>query len=758
MNSATPTPSSRPPTRWRWWLLGAFLSLGAMALVGWWLRPVVPERLAAAHWVDEQTCQGCHASAVEAWQGSHHSLAMQPATPATVLADFNAAPLHNDVESTRFLRKGQDFWVNTPGPDGQPADFKVAYTFGLTPLQQYLIELPGGRLQALGAAWDVEKQAWFHLYPQGVDHDDPLHWSGAQQNANFMCIECHTTGFERRFDGKTGQFASHWQALGVGCQSCHGPASNHLAWAREPERFDTRNRGLVVNLRDGGNQSEVETCGRCHSRRAPLADGYQAEQGLFDDFLPAPLAAGLYQVDGKIQDEVFEYGSFKQSRMQAAGVRCSDCHDPHSGQLRLAGNAVCTQCHNPTGKTSRREIGIDPSWAKDYDSPAHHRHAPGSAGAQCSSCHMPGRYYMGNDWRHDHSFSVPNPAQALELGHEDACLDCHRQAGGPPIVEQFQAWFGQPEPRDGGYARALSLARAGRPGAAKALYGQLARSDLPGVRKAALLAEVPRYPSAAAGPLLIGAVAHPDPAVRLAVIEAVAAMATPEQQVQVLTPLLQDDQRAVRLAAAWQLAQVPAELRQGLAHWPAVIADYEQAQGRQLDRAEALTNLASLYQLTQRPERVEATLRQAVQRNPHFHPARLLLAQWLEGQGLAEQGMGLLRESALKYPREASLQHALGLALVRGGQGPAALAALRQAQTLAPDNADYAYVLAVALHGEGQAEAAQALLREQLTRDPANRTVRMALVNYLRLAGESQQATQLLTQLAALNPEDPLLQ
>jgi predicted CXXCH cytochrome family protein len=744
--------------RRRLWLIStvAIVVLMAFAYAMWWSQPVVMPPLAAAQWVDEQQCQGCHATQVQDWQGSHHHMAMQLASAETVLADFTAAPLRTPAETTVFKRKGEEFWVNLPGADGQSADFKVAYTFGVSPLQQYLLALPDGRLQALGAAWDVERQQWFHLYPQ-AEHGDAMHWSGALQNANAMCIECHTTGFERGFDDQTNSFASRWQALGVGCQSCHGPASNHLLWAADPQGVAGSGRGLTVNLKDAGNQAEVETCARCHSRRATLGGGYHATNRLHDDYQPSPLAAGLYEVDGKIQDEVFEYGSFTQSRMHTAGVRCSDCHNPHSGELRASGNAVCTQCHNPSGRASRSDIRMGGLQARDYQAPAHHHHPVDSAGAQCQSCHMPGRYYMGNDLRHDHSFSRPNPAQALELGHGDACLGCHQQDDAGKIVEQFQAWYGMPAPADGGYARALSAAREGRAGAASALYAQLARTDLPGLRKAALLAELPQYPTPQVGPLLVAALRHPESAVRLAAIDVVAAMTSPEQQVQALGPLLRDARRAVRLAATWQLAQLPPALLQSLPRWPAALADYEQAQRAQLDRAEALTNLATLYQLTQRSEQVEPSLRLALQRNPQFHPARLLLAQWLEAQGQAEQGIALLRESTVNYPSEASLHHALGLALVRQGQRQDALKALRLAYELASENGDYAYVLAVALHDSGQVEAALALLREQLAQAPANRSLRMALISYLRAAGDVQQAGALFAELASLNPQDPLL-
>ena len=185
------------------------------------------------------------------------------------------------------------------------------------------------------------------------------------------------------------------------------------------------------------------------------------------------------------------------------------------------------------------------------------------------------------------------------------------------------------------------------------------------------------------------------------------------------------------------------------------VAEHGAERGR--DRAEALTNLAALYQATQRSEQVEPSLRLALQRNPHFHPARLMLVQWLEAQGQAEQGIALLRESIANYPREASLPHALGLALVRHGQRQEALAALRQAYELAPENGDYAYVLAVALHDAGQVEAALALLRKQLDQAPANRSLRMALISYLRASGDVQQAAVLFAELASLNPQDPLV-
>ncbi len=325
--------------------------------------------------VDELQCQGCHQAQFKSWQGSHHQQAMKPAAEGNVLGDFANVTFKGETETTRFFRKEGEYWVNTPGADGKPADFKVAYTFGFEPLQQYLLEYPGGRLQALGVAWDSRKHQWFQLMPgQGIDHKDELHWTRPAQNANFMCIECHTTGFKRNYTATTDSFASHWNSLGVGCQACHGPASRHLEWARKPDR--SADKGFEVPLQNASQATIVETCARCHARRAPLADGFQNKHRFMDDYLPSTLTRELYEIDGKIKDEVFEWGSFTQSKMFAKGVQCTDCHNPHSGELKAPGNGVCLQCHNTAGKPVRPQIDGKGLQAKNYDSPEHTHHQP----------------------------------------------------------------------------------------------------------------------------------------------------------------------------------------------------------------------------------------------------------------------------------------------------------------------------------------------------------------------------------------------
>ncbi|NWE41999.1 tetratricopeptide repeat protein [Pseudomonas yamanorum] len=684
--------------------------------------------------VDEQQCQGCHQAQVKDWQGSHHQLAMQAATPETVPADFNDVSFSSEGETTRFSRRGDEFWVNTPGADGKAADFKVAYTFGIAPLQQYLIEVGDGRLQALGVAWDTQKNRWFHLYPgQGVNFKNPLHWSKPSQNANFMCVECHTTGYKRNFEAAKNSFDSQWNSLGVGCQACHGPASNHVAWAAK--KSDLLHAGFAVNLKDKDATVELETCARCHARRAPLGDGYTVGNRLMDDYLPSVLTRELYALDGKIKDEVFEHGSFAQSKMADKGVRCSDCHNPHSAELKAPGNGVCLQCHNTAGKTPVPTVDGRGLQAKNYDSPEHTRHAAGEPGSFCVDCHMPGKFYMGNDWRHDHSFSIPRP--------------------GDKVSEQFKLWSASEPEHAPRYAESMALIRGGQPGAAQALYDQLARNDLPAIQRATLLAELPNYPSEQALKLATRELGNPAPQVRESAVRAISAFLPPPERVALYGPLLRDPVLAVRIIAARDLLSASG---QGLGPaWDKAIVEYENVQLSLLERAEANLNLAMLYQASGRGDKVEAQLRTALLRDPDFFPALVTLAQWLEANGRSQEARTLIADNLKQHPEAALLQHTQGLMLIRAGDTANAMPHLREAARLEPANPQYNYVLAVALHDSGHVDQACEQLEKLLALQPYNRNARLSLIQYYLENGKEPKAQVVMQSWKKLNPGDPAL-
>ena len=395
----------------RTWGLALVAVLLALAAAGWLaFRPASPGApesqgtlSASATFVGSAACATCHAAQHAGWSKSQHAQAMQSASSATVLGDFNDARHTKDGVTSSFFRRDGKYFARTDGPDGKLADFEVKYTFGLAPLQQYLVELPGGRLQALAVSWDARPveaggQNWFRQYPdEKIDFRDELHWTGSLQNWNFMCADCHSTNVRKGYDVAKDAFSTQWSEISVGCEACHGPASAHVEWAKTNSSTDPA-KGLTVALDErraarwtidaaSGNarreparrsDREGETCAPCHARRAQIAEGWRPGARLMDHYLPSLLSPGLYHADGQQRDEVFVWASFLQSRMHRAGVTCSDCHDPHTQKLRASGNAVCAQCH----------------LASKYDSRSHHHHPESSLGAQCANCHMPATTYM----------------------------------------------------------------------------------------------------------------------------------------------------------------------------------------------------------------------------------------------------------------------------------------------------------------------------------------------------------------------------
>lgn len=527
----------------------------------------------------------------------------------------------------------------------------------------------------------------------------------------------------------------------------------------DAEKTDLIHAGFDVDLKDKNATVEIETCARCHARRAPLGDGYTVGKRLMDDYLPSTLTRELYALDGKIKDEVFEHGSFLQSKMFDKGVRCSNCHNPHSTELKAPGNAVCLQCHNTAGKTSIEGVDGKGLLAKNYDSIEHTRHTMGQPGSQCVDCHMPGKFYMGNDFRHDHSFSIPNPERAQKLGTPDACLTCHQGKAGDKVTAQFKLWSASTAPQAPRYDESLWLIRNGQPGAADALYTQLQRSNLPAIQRATLLAELPLYPSEQALKLATQDLKNSAPQVRESAVRAISAFLPPPERAPLLTPMLSDPVKAVRIVAARDLLNVARNNTLGAAqaNWDAAIAEYETVQKSLAERAEANLNLAMLYQASGRGSEVEGLLRTALKRDPDFYPALVTLVQWLEANGRSEEAQKLLANSLKEHPDAALLQHTRGLSLIRAGKTVEAMAPLKKAAELEPQNAQYGYVLAVALHESGKVDEACAVLEGLLKVQPANRNARLSLIQWYLDSGQEPKAQVLLQGWKKMNMGDPAL-
>jgi tetratricopeptide (TPR) repeat protein len=731
--------------------------------------PAAPAEPAAPAYTGGAVCARCHPEAFQAWRGSHHDLAMQEATADTVLGDFDDATFtHRGVTATFSHRDGR-FAVRTQGPDGVLADFDVAFTFGVDPLQQYLIRFPDGRVQALGVAWDTRPVAdggrrWYALYPdEDLVPGDPLHWTGIQQNWNHMCAECHSTGLRKGYSADADRFDTTWSEIDVACEACHGPGSRHVAWAdavAKGEEADPADARLPVDLgsdarwvfdpdapiarldgpRPGG--FEVQVCGRCHSRRGLLRERDAADGPLLDTHRLALLEDGLYQLDGQILDEVYVMGSFLQSRMHAAGVRCRDCHDPHSGRAVREGgaDAVCAGCHRP-------EV---------FAAPSHHRHPPGSEGASCGACHMPSRTYMGVDVRHDHGFRVPRPDLSARLGTSNACTDCHVDRDAAWASSALAAWSLDGRAGTPHFATALGDARAHRPGAGAALAGVAGDPDQPAIVRATALRELGITGGAGREETVARGLDDADPLVRLGALGAAIAL-EPPAQLRLAAPLLADPVLAVRLEAEATLRDLPAPLwspadRSRLAE---VQGEFRAVQMLNADRPESWVNLGNLAVAQGDLPRARSDYERALAIESDFVPALVNLADLERRGGRDDRAETHLERAAQAAPDNADVQYALGLTWIRQGRREEAVRALGRAMLLAPDRPRYALVYALALDGVGRRGEAVVALEGSLERFPGDVDVLLALTNWARERGDFERAADHARRLVEATGGDP---
>ena len=720
--------------------------------------------------VGSAVCGACHEGELKAWRGSHHDLAMQEATPATVLGDFaDATFVYGDVVS-RFSTRGGRFFVTTDGPDGKLAEFEIRYTFGVHPLQQYLIAFPDGRLQALGIAWDARPavaggQRWFHLYPgENVRAGEAIHWTGRGQTWNHMCAECHSTEVRKNYDRAADRYATSWAEIDVGCEACHGPGSDHVAWARG-DRQGGGGDGLTVRFHERQgvtwtidpsthnavrsaprtSATELETCGMCHALRSPLHEPWRPGRQLLDTHLPALLEPGMFEADGKIEGEAFNYQAFRQSKMFSRGVTCSDCHDPHRLELRAEGNALCGQCHA----------------AAAYDTPVHHRHAEGSTAAQCVSCHMPERAFMQVDRRHDHGFRIPRPDLSVRFfGVTNSCNDCHRDREAAWAASAVESWHGTDRKGFQTWTPAFAAARAGAPEAGDLLASLATAAGVPSMARATALAELAPYLTPDRGLTAFPtALASPDPLVRLGALRGLGLLPI-EERWRIASPLLADPVRGVRIEAALLLAdmpdeQIPAADRD---RFQRAAADYLAAQELTADRPEGRANTGRFLARRGRPAGAEAAFRGAIELAPDFLPAYLDLADLLAQGGRDAEAEGLLRRVLAQAPGDPTVEHALGLNLVRQHRTEEALAALGRAAELDPGNPRFGYVHAVALHDAGRLEAALDVLERVQRLHPDDRDVLVALIAFSQERGDLAAARAWATKLAAIDPSArPLL-
>jgi len=729
-----------------------------------------------ATFVKNEACAECHTKEQKEWLGSDHDLAMDVATEKTVLGDFNNSQFTAHGVTSTFYKKDGKFFVRTDGPDGKLKDYQITYVFGVKPLQQYMIEFPDGRIQLPDIGWDTHPRAqggqrWFHLHPnEKITPRHAFHWTRRFLNWNYMCAECHSTNLQKNYDLETNTFKTTWSDIDVGCQACHGPGSNHIAWARSGDKrrdkgdkqYSHEEIGLEVDLTAKDSHVQIEHCARCHARRNGLRKDYRYGQPYMDYYVPQVLTDPLYYPDGQILDEVYVYGSFLQSKKYHRGVRCTDCHNPHTARLKAEGNGLCIHCHALSPSREFKDVA-----KKDYDSQSHHFHRPGSPGAQCVECHMPTTNYMIVDPRRDHKFQIPRPDLTVKLGVPNGCNRCHKDKSPRWAADKVKEWYPALEEKRRSetlVAETFASGQKGQPEAQAKLIEIANDGSRAAIIRATALNILSRYRSQQALDATAQSLKDADPLVRYEAVRGVSAliprgMENPYQKTKVslLAPLLNDPRRAVRGEVGRALTEVPAELRDGQRRksFDAALQEYKARQFAIADRPEAHLNLGLIYQNLRQNKLAESSYKTAIRLVNDFIPARFNLANLYNATARNREAEQQFRQIIELEPDNAEAYYSLGLLFAEVKNLKEAADNLGKAARLMPTRARVHYNYGLALQHLGQRVGAEAALLRAYQLDGEDPNILQALAVHYLQGHQWNQASVYAEKLARMYPNEP---
>jgi predicted CXXCH cytochrome family protein len=751
------------------WKIISYIAVAVILLSGpaWMLKDYLTDnnRQAAdnqAQFVGSKTCLECHKKEYDDWLKSDHFMAMAPAADSTVSGDFNNSEFTYKKFTSRFYKKDGKFFVHTQGIDKKAGDFEIDYTFGVRPLQQYLVPFDHGRYQCLPIPWDTEKKRWYHLAQsvyndEDLAADDWLYWTNGGQNWNGMCAECHSTNLKKNYDLKTRSYHTTWSDINVGCEACHGPASKHLDWAKLPEmaRPQNNNAGLLVETLPEHTEDYIKQCARCHSRRSYFGNFTHKSNDLLDYMIPQLLVAPYYHPDGQILEEDYVYASFIQSKMYDNDVKCNDCHNVHSGKLVKEGNELCLQCHR----------------ADQYDSYAHHFHkkkgengkpltlengkkivAVGE-GAQCINCHMPAQYYMGIDLRNDHSMRIPRPDLTLKINTPNACNQCHSDKSAQWALDNVRKWYGESFERRPHYGTVFAAAQQGKAEAEQGLI-KIIRDEvfLPIVRATAV-SLLAAYPSQASLKTIAWALHSPESIIRHTAVQSYPEYDR-EMFIKELTPMLYDLTRGVRMTAAIRLSVIPKnELpRKYQQAFDKALNEYRLAMEYTADFQTSRHNLGNMYSNLGDLKKAEENYLAAIEIDNRFLPPKLNLAMVYNREGKNGRALALFQEIIESNPEFGDAYYYYGLLLAEEKKFKESAEMLAKAAEFYPDRARIFYNLGLVYQYLNQPKMAEQPLLEAVKIEPRSANYLYALVNYYLKNKQIDQAEKYALEMQKLVP------
>lgn len=646
------------------------------------------------------SCIECHPKFYELWSTSHHGLAMRPITSKFIREKIILGQDEISMENATYKAIQIDSSLYIQEKKGaEIKDYKVLWALGGKNVYYFLTEWEGGRLQTLPLGYDVNTKKWYNNPESGVRHfpnmeqggvdmqDSALSWRDRQFTFNTSCFNCHVSQLKNNYDLVSNTYQTNWNETGINCETCHGPAGEHIKAARIAKEKGVKldSMKLVVTSTFTPEQHNA-SCAGCHAKMNPITPSYFPGDRFFDNFNLITLESTDFYPDGRDLGENYTMTSWHMNPcMQSSEMHCVTCHTS-SGRYRFksddlaTANKACTSCHEE----------------KEAEYESHTHHALENNSPKCVDCHMPMTRF-GNMVRSDHSFRPPMPAASLKFGSPNACVICHTNETNQWANQKVTEWKGKDYQKETLYIGSLIAdARKGNWSRLNEMLDVISQNKYGEVFTTSLIRLLSNCDNEKKWTVLINALKLESPLSRSAAALGLLGNRTNTTK-EALFVAANDEYRLVRLSAAQSLALFPQQefVGQQAEIFKKVNAEYEQSLITRPDDWSSHYNLGNHFQNMGFMDRALASYENSLKVYPEA-VMPLVNSSFLYSINGDQQKAGSYLEKALAIePKSEAANLNYGLLMAEQKQMDKAEQALKTALAVNEHNATAAYNLSI---------------------------------------------------------------
>jgi len=699
------------------------------------------------NYTGSRSCRKCHEKFYQLWAPSHHGLAMQSYTTTLAKSKLNSQTKEIRIGDFQYRPElgGDVGWIIERRANTQKK-YRIEHVMGGKNVYYFLTTLDHGRLQTLPLAYDVNKQEWFDMAKSGVRHfpgqtDETIHWTDWQYTFNTACYGCHVSQISTSYNPKTDTYQTEWKEPGINCETCHGPAEEHVRVCEaSPKGTVPKDLKMIRGGRDFTRDQNNAACASCHAKAIVLTTTFQPGDRFFDHFGLVTLEDPDYYPDGRDLGENYTYTSWSMSPcVKSEQLDCLYCHTS-SGRYRFKSsekaNQACMPCHR----------------GKVENSTEHTHHKADSPGNKCISCHMPTTEFARMR-RTDHSMLPPAPAATMAFQSPNACNLCHKDKAPLWADQEVREW------RKRDYQAAvlhrgglIQAARAGNWRNLTEMLEYITSQNRDEVFATSLIGLVQASGNPRVAPVLMKASQDSSPLIRAAAVEALQ-LFPGKETTQILIAATGDSCRLVRIRAAATLAGYP-ELSLNDAEKGSVKAatrEYLDSMLSRPDQWNSHYNLGNYYLVRGELEQAISSYKKALSMEPRAVLAMVNEAICYGRMGDTENAHEALKR-AFKIDRGSAVVN-FNLALMKAQTNDlqAAEEHLRTALKANPQMAEAAYNLCVILSKDRIDEAVD-FCQKAVEIRPDVPKYAYTLAFYFKQKGDLSESSEVLERLLATYP------